>query len=176
MTSSPSILLQVKSLIEDEPNFIANLSNVSALLWEHMRRHIPSINWLGFYLAMRSKQNENENENENEKEEPSGLVLGPFQGKVACVRIRWGRGVCGTAASQRCIQRVADVNRFKDHIACDSDSKSELVVPIIANDIVYGVLDIDSTEFDSFSESDELWLQGVCHVLALQLNWPQEWQ
>ncbi|MBL5867749.1 GAF domain-containing protein [Heyndrickxia sporothermodurans] len=128
---------QLKALIEDEPNQIANLSNASALLNQFLDR----INWVGFYLM-----------------DGNELVLGPFQGLPACVRIPIGRGVCGTAVQKRKTLRVADVNTFPGHIACDSASQSEIVIPIIKNDSVIGVLDIDSPEKNRFDETDEIHL------------------
>lgn len=114
---------QAVAIIEDEPDVIANLSNISALL----NMELEDINWVGFYL-LKGEQ----------------LVLGPFQGKVACVRIPVGRGVCGTALSEDTVQRIDDVHQFEGHIACDAASNSEIVIPFRIGGELYGVLDIDS--------------------------------
>lgn len=124
---------QVKALTEGEPDLIANLSNISALLNESMDK----INWVGFYLV-----------------KDQGLVLGPFQGRPACVRIPLGKGVCGTAVSEARSIRVDDVHQFDGHIACDAASRSELVVPIFCQNAVVAVLDIDSPVVARFTESD----------------------
>lgn len=135
---------QLYSLIKDEPNVIANLSNISAFL----NQSFEDINWIGFYL----KDN-------NE------LVLGPFQGKPACVRIPIGKGVCGTAALRKEVLRVEDVHQFIGHIACDSDSRSEIVLPIIVHDEVVGVLDIDSPHYNRFTLKDEMFLKDVVSII-----------
>ncbi|MCL1078482.1 GAF domain-containing protein [Parashewanella spongiae] len=131
---------QVLALFEGETDLIAAMANLSALLNEHL----SEINWVGFYLAKNDE-----------------LVLGPFQGKVACVRIPMGRGVCGTAAAENKIQRIADVHQFKGHIACDSASNSEIVIPVIQNDKVIAVLDIDSPNFSRFDEQDQNGLETI---------------
>jgi L-methionine (R)-S-oxide reductase len=137
---------QLKSLIEDEPDRIANLANASALL----SQFLPDINWVGFYLL---KQGE--------------LVLGPFQGLPACVRIPVGRGVCGTAARDRRAVRVDDVHAFPGHIACDAASRSELVVPLVKNGgELIGVLDIDSLLHARFDQLDQAELERFCAILA----------
>lgn len=138
---------QLKALIEDEPNRIANLANASALLNQFLER----INWVGFYLY-------------EEKEEQ--LILGPFQGLPACVRIPLGKGVCGTSAIERKTLRVADVHQFPGHIACDAASRSEIVVPIIKDGILVGVLDIDSPEKNRFDGVDEKGLEAFVHILS----------
>ncbi|MED1203180.1 GAF domain-containing protein [Heyndrickxia acidicola] len=139
---------QLAALIEGEPNRIANLSNASALLGQFLDR----INWVGFYLV-----------------EGSELVLGPFQGLPACVRIPFGKGVCGTAISERKTIRVENVNQFPGHIACDAASQSEIVIPLIKNDTVIGVLDIDSPELNRFDEQDEKELNDFVQVLLKHL-------
>ncbi|WP_144477285.1 GAF domain-containing protein [Cytobacillus oceanisediminis] len=139
------VIKQLKALIEDEKNSIANLSNASALLNQFLDR----INWVGFYLM-----------------EDGELVLGPFQGLPACVRIKLGKGVCGTAASKRETVRVEDVHAFPGHIACDAASQSEIVVPILKNGNVIGVLDIDSPEKNRFDELDQQKLEEFVEVLA----------
>jgi GAF domain-containing protein len=133
------------AVLTGETDFIANLANSAALLfWS-----LPAINWAGFYLL---------------KEE--GLVLGPFQGKIACVRIRLGQGVCGTAAVKRQTLVVANVHEFPGHIACDSASNSEIVVPIIKDDLLVGVLDIDSPEFARFDDADKAELEKFVQILT----------
>lgn len=128
-------------MISGESNMIANLSNVSAIL----NMELGDINWVGFYLT-----------------EGDQLVLGPFQGKPACVRIDWGKGVCGTAAATNTVQRIQDVHQFEGHIACDAASNSEIVIPFSIGGKVVGVLDIDSPNFDRFSETDQ---EGLCLVM-----------
>jgi L-methionine (R)-S-oxide reductase len=135
---------QLKALVEDEKNQIANLSNASALLNQFLDR----INWVGFYLM-------------DEKE----LVLGPFQGLPACVRIPVGRGVCGTAVQKKETILVEDVHQFPGHIACDAASQSEIVVPLVKNGEVIGVLDIDSPEKARFDEIDKQKLEEFVEVL-----------
>ncbi|MCH1627579.1 GAF domain-containing protein [Ferdinandcohnia quinoae] len=139
------LIKQLRSLIEDEKSEIANLANASSLL----NQFLDTINWVGFYL--------------NDGNE---LVLGPFQGLPACVRIPFGRGVCGTAAQNKTTERVADVNQFPGHIACDSASKSEIVIPIIKDGNVYGVLDIDSPVTNRFDEIDQKYLEEFVAVLT----------
>ena len=143
------IVQQVAGLVSGEPDLIANLSNVSALLNDYL----AEINWVGFYI-MRDGE----------------LVLGPFQGKVACIRIPVGRGVCGTAAASKTTQRIDDVHVFPGHIACDSASNSELVVPIIVNDNVVAVLDIDSPKHGRFTVEVQQEMEAVVKVLE-GLNW-----
>ena len=135
---------QLASLTEDVPYEIANLSNASALLWENL----PDINWAGFY-----------------KMEGGILVLYPFQGKPACIRIPVGRGVCGTAVAKNEVQLVYDVHQFPGHIACDSASNSEIVLPIHVNGEIWGVLDIDSPSIGRFTEEDRIGLQKFVDVL-----------
>ena len=140
---------QLAALTEDVPYEIANLSNASALLWEHM----PHINWVGFY-----------------KMEDGALVLYPFQGKPACIRIPVGRGVCGTAVAEDKVQLVYDVHQFPGHIACDSASNSEIVLPIHVNGSVWGVLDIDSPYIGRFTEDDRAGLEKIVAVLEAMLT------
>ena len=136
------------ALIHGEKDFIANLSNASALLFYSLEQ----INWAGFYLF---------------KEEE--LVLGPFQGKTACIRIALGKGVCGTAASLKQTLVVKDVHQFPGHIACDAASRSEIVVPMIKNDKLLGVLDIDSPVLERFSEEDQRILEEFVTILVNEL-------
>ncbi|MGM0853535.1 MAG: GAF domain-containing protein [Bacillota bacterium] len=131
---------QLKALLEGEPNQIANLSNASALLNQFMDR----INWVGFYLY---------------EEESNQLVLGPFQGLPACVRIPLGRGVCGTSASEQKTLLIDDVHQFPGHIACDAASQSEIVIPLVKEGKLIGVLDIDSPEKARFDEEDQKYLE-----------------
>lgn len=135
---------QVKALITGVPYEIANLSNVSAAIWQALE----DINWAGFYLMEQGK-----------------LVLGPFQGKPACIEIPLGRGVCGTAAAQKRTIVVQDVHQFPGHIACDSASNSEIVIPILKENEIYGVLDIDSPYFSRFSEEDQQGLEKLVEIL-----------
>jgi len=139
------LIKQLSALIEDEKNAIANLSNASALLNQFLDR----VNWTGFYLM-----------------EDGELVLGPFQGLPACVRIPLGKGVCGTAASKRETVRVEDVHSFPGHIACDAASQSEIVIPMIKDGKLLGVLDIDSPEKDRFDELDQQKLEEFVEVLV----------
>jgi len=132
------LIKQLKALLEGETNQVANLANASALL----NQFLTETNWVGFYL---NDQNE--------------LVLGPFQGLPACVRIPFGRGVCGTAAQTQKTQLVADVHQFPGHIACDAASRSEIVVPMVKEGNVIGVLDIDSPITDRFDETDKKYLE-----------------
>lgn len=137
---------QLQALLHGETNQIANLSNASALLNQFLDR----INWVGFYLM----------ENDNE------LVLGPFQGLPACVRIPVGKGVCGTAAKLRETIRVEDVHQFPGHIACDAASQSEIVIPLMKKGKLIGVLDIDSPEKNRFDEMDQEKLEELVKVLV----------
>ncbi|WJV20045.1 GAF domain-containing protein [Rossellomorea marisflavi] len=138
---------QLSALLEGEANVIANLSNASALLNQFLDR----TNWVGFYLY---------------EEESNQLVLGPFQGLPACVRIPLGKGVCGTAASERKTMLVEDVHAFPGHIACDAASQSEIVVPIVKDDKLIGVLDIDSPEKARFDEEDQRHLERFVEELV----------
>ncbi|MHB7942956.1 GAF domain-containing protein [Staphylococcus capitis] len=140
---------QLKSLIEDEHHLIAILSNTSALINDHL----DQVNWVGFYLI-----------------EDDELILGPFQGHPACVHIEIGKGVCGTAVSEDATQRVSDVHQFPGHIACDANSKSEIVIPIHVNDKIIGVLDIDAPIKDRFTWDDQEGLEQVVQILEKQLN------
>lgn len=138
------LLPQIKSLIEDETDLIANLANLTSAL----KQAFPSFSWVGFYLMKGDE-----------------LVLGPFQGKLACTRIKIGSGVCGTSALRKETIIVPDVAKFPGHIYCDPDSKSEIVVPIIKNGEVLGVLDIDSYELNSFDEIDKIYLEKIVDLL-----------
>jgi L-methionine (R)-S-oxide reductase len=142
------VIKQLKSLIEGETNLIANLANASALL----NQFLEQINWVGFYLT-----------------EGNELVLGPFQGLPACVRIPFGKGVCGSAAKNKKTELVPDVNLFPGHIACDAASQSEIVVPMIKNGEVIGVLDIDSPIKSRFDEVDQHYLEKFVETLVSSL-------
>ena len=135
---------QLENLIQGVPYPTANLANASALLWQHL----ADINWAGFYML-----------------EADGLILGPFQGKPACIRIPVGKGVCGTAAAEGKTQLVPDVHRFPGHIACDSASNSEIVVPLYKAGQLIGVLDIDSPLFNRFTEEDRQGLEQFARIL-----------
>lgn len=138
------LIKQLKALNEGERNPIAILANASALL----NQYLSNVNWVGFYLW-----------------EGSELVLGPFQGLPACIRIPYGQGVCGTALSEKKTQRVEDVAAFPGHIACDSASQSELVVPLYTNQAIYGVLDIDSPSTERFDETDQHYIETFASTL-----------
>ncbi|MCC5855086.1 MAG: GAF domain-containing protein [Idiomarina sp.] len=142
---------QLAAVTEGEPDLIANLANISAVLFDQL----PHLNWLGFYLMKNGE-----------------LVLGPFQGKVACVRIPIGKGVCGTAVATGETQWVDDVHAFPGHIACDSASESELVVPIRFEGEVIAVLDIDSPHPARFKETDKQGIENLLPVLE-SLHWDQ---
>jgi L-methionine (R)-S-oxide reductase len=139
------LLPQLASLVDGEPDLVANLANVTAAL----RECVPAASWIGFYVRRGDE-----------------LVLGPFQGKVACVRIAWGRGVCGTAAAERRTVIVPDVDAFPGHIACDAGSRSEIVVPITRGDRLVAVLDLDSYERAAFDDVDAAGLQPIAQLVS----------
>ena len=136
---------QIKAIIEDENDIIANMANISACLYETFR-----LWWVGFYRVVSDDE----------------LVLGPFQGPVACTRIRKGRGVCGTSWQKEETVIVPDVDKFPGHIACSSASRSEIVVPVFHDDTVTAVLDIDSDLLDAFDDCDKLWLERIVSLLS----------
>lgn len=142
------LLKQLESLIEGETNTVANLSNASALLNVFLER----INWVGFYMT-----------------EGDGLVLGPFQGLPACIRIPFGKGVCGKAAKEEKTIIVADVHQFPGHIACDAASRSEVVIPVFKDGKLFAILDIDSPEKDRFTEEEATHLEGFVKILEKHL-------
>ncbi|QTD56610.1 GAF domain-containing protein [Parasphingorhabdus cellanae] len=151
---SPEILYRdlisaARALTDGEPDAIANMANVSALIWQY----VPDLNWAGFYRVVDDE-----------------LVLGPFQGKTACIRISMGKGVCGTAAATDKVQRVADVHAFPGHIACDADSRSELVVPVSSSGKVIAVLDLDSPLPERFSAEDETGMTDLIAAIANSLG------
>ncbi len=139
---------RAQALISGVPYLTANLANLSALIWEELDR----INWAGFYLM-----------------NDGALVLGPFQGRPACIRIELGKGVCGTAVREDAVQRVDDVHLFPGHIACDEASQSELVIPIHAGGQVIGVLDIDSPEYGRFDEKTRQELEEFVRMMEQEL-------
>lgn len=139
------------ALVADERDGIANMANVAALIWQA----IPGLNWAGFY-----------------RYDGTELVLGPFQGKAACIRIPLDKGVCGAAARLRATQRIDDVHAFSGHIACDADSRSELVVPIVAEDRLIGVLDLDSPHPARFTADDQAGAEALVARIAAALAPP----
>lgn len=143
------LVQQAEGLLSGQKHRIANAANLSALIFESL----PEINWAGFYFL-----------------EGNELIVGPFQGRPACVTIEMGRGVCGTAAATRTTQRVEDVHAFEGHIACDPDSRSEIVVPLIVDGQVIGVLDIDSPSPGRFSAEDQAGIERLAGVYARSLG------
>jgi len=139
---------QARALLSGEPDRTANAANLSALVYHSL----PDLNWVGFYFH-----------------DGKELVVGPFQGLPACVRIALGRGVCGTAASTRQTQRVADVEAFPGHIACDAASRSELVVPLVKGDTLIGVFDLDSPSVERFDEDDQRGLEAIARIFIESL-------
>ena len=139
------LVAALESLVAGEPDPIANMANASALIMESL----PDLNWAGFYRNVGGE-----------------LVLGPFQGRAACIRIPFGKGVCGAAAASQEVQRVEDVNAFPGHIACDAASASELVVPIVQDGELIAVLDLDSPSTARFDAEDEAGCVALCEVLA----------
>ncbi len=152
MTDYRLLNSQLLSLVQGVPHRTANLANASALLYSAL----PELNWAGFYLI-----------------EDGILVLGPFQGKTACIEIPVGKGVCGTAAKEDRTQRIANVHTFPGHIACDGASNSEIVIPIRRENTVIGVLDIDSPVFERFSEEDQIGLEEFVRILEREVFSPR---
>ncbi|MEY2489288.1 MAG: L-methionine (R)-S-oxide reductase [Verrucomicrobiota bacterium] len=143
------LAVQCRALVDDETDAVANMANCAALIFNS----VPRLNWVGFYLLKGGE-----------------LVLGPFQGQPACVRIALGRGVCGTAAESHSTLRVADVTKFPGHIACDSASRSEIVVPMLTDDShLIGVLDVDSPELDRFDAEDEAGLTILAGIMSRKI-------
>ena len=139
------LALALEGLIGDETDAVANMANAAGLIWEGL----PDLNWAGFYRNVGSE-----------------LVLGPFQGRPACIRIPFGTGVCGVAAETRQVQRVEDVHAFPGHIACDSASNSEIVLPLVRDGELLGVLDLDSPKHGRFDADDEAGLKKIAEILA----------
>ena len=147
-TDYESLCRDLAALTEDVPYTVANLANTAALIWERME----GLNWAGFYMLT-----------------DGALVLGPFQGKTACIRIPWGRGVCGRAAEQERTVLVENVHDFPGHIACDSASNSEIVVPLYQAGALWGVLDLDSPYVGRFTESDRQGLENLAKIIEAYL-------
>ncbi|MCC5852408.1 MAG: GAF domain-containing protein [Alkalimonas sp.] len=145
----PLLLQQAAALVDNEPDLIAKMANLSALIYHSL----PQVNWAGFYIM---RDNE--------------LVLGPFQGQVACVRIPVGKGVCGTAVATGQTQRIADVHAFPGHIACDAASESELVIPVRHREQILAVLDIDSPVLERFSATDQQALEQLVQLLEQSIE------
>ena len=146
------LLAAADALTAGEPDGIANMANVAALLWEFL----PQVNWTGFYRVVDGA--------------PGGeLVLGPFAGRPACIRIPFGQGVCGAAAQKGETQRVADVHAFPGHIACDAASRSELVVPVVRDGAVVAVIDLDSPEVARFDDEDAKGIEALARLLATRV-------
>ena len=142
------LIKQIQNLLRKEDNLITNLSNFTAAL----KQTFSKISWVGFYLFDGTK-----------------LYLGPFQGKVACTEIKIGSGVCGTSAQRKETIIVPDVDKFPGHIACDAESKSEIVVPILKDEKLFGVLDLDSTVYNSFNETDKKYLEELVNFLSKEI-------
>ncbi len=143
-----ALLPQIKSLLTVEDKLISNLANLTAVL----KQTFEKISWVGFYFSDGDK-----------------LYLGPFQGKVACTSIEFGKGVCGKAAADKKSIVVPDVNKFPGHIFCDPDSKSEIVIPVMKGDKLFSVLDLDSNQYNSFNETDEKYLNEICKFLSAEI-------
>ena len=143
------LVQQIDSLIDANDPIITNLSNITAAI----NQTFSKVSWVGFYLLYRKR-----------------LILGPFQGKVACTRIEIGKGVCGTSYSEKRTLVVENVDEFPGHIACDIDSKSEIVIPLISGNNSFGVLDLDSHEYSSFNQTDKLYLEKICQIIVDKLN------
>lgn len=142
------LIKQMKSLLDRNDNILSNLSNFTAAI----KQTFDKVSWVGFYLY-----------------DGNELYLGPFQGKVACTKIKIGKGVCGTSAEKRETIIVPDVNEFPGHIACDVESRSEIVLPIIKKDKLYGVLDLDSTSTNAFNETDKKYLEELVNFLSKEI-------
>lgn len=148
------LIAAADALTTDEPDAVANMANVAALLWEFL----PDLNWAGFYRVAPAKRGGVEE-----------LVLGPFVGRPACIRIPFGKGVCGAAAQSRATQRVADVHAFLGHIACDAASQSELVVPVLRDGAVVAVIDLDSPSPARFTAEDAAGVEALAALLSARI-------
>jgi L-methionine (R)-S-oxide reductase len=150
----------MKGLVHEQRNWVCNTANAASLLW-HLFHALPSpsssVNWSGFYVV--------------DKLQPTQLILGPFHGKVACQTIQIGKGVCGSVAARRETIMLEDVETFPGHIACDGDSKSEIVVPIVVGEQLVGVIDIDCAEQAGFDEVDRKGLEALAELLAQSCDW-----
>lgn len=153
-----SVIDSYKALSSDTKNWVANLSNASSLIWHAYQSLKIPINWSGFYVL-------------NPENPETELILGPFQGKVACQIIKFGKGVCGNAVTKSKTQLVPNVNEYPGHIACDGETQSEIVVPIIKDNKVLGVLDIDCLEFNGFNEIDVKYLEELVKAISESNNW-----
>ncbi|KAK4157726.1 GAF domain-like protein [Chaetomidium leptoderma] len=161
------VLDQAEGLFFEQRNWVCNLSNAASLLW-HAYKSLPfpsnQVNWAGFYtldpLSLSPPQQQQQ------------LILGPFQGKVACQTIAFGRGVCGAAAATQQTQLVGDVAAFPGHIACDGASRSEIVVPVVVEGKVVAIIDVDCAVVDGFDEVDRVWLERFAGVIAGACDWP----
>ncbi|KAG2228023.1 hypothetical protein INT45_012047 [Circinella minor] len=157
------LLEETQAIVEGQKNWVTNLANASAVIYHGLRslQHFQEkpINWAGFYII--------------DKNDSNKLILGPFQGKVACTEIALGKGVCGTAAQLMQTQVIKDVHAFPGHIACDSASNSEIVVPMVLDGHVIGVLDIDCEKVEGFSEEDRVGLEAIVEVLIKSSEWNQ---
>lgn len=142
------LILVLKNLLSRDDHELSNLANLIAAI----KQTFNKVSWVGFYFMNRGC-----------------LYLGPFQGKIACTKIDLGKGVCGTSAVERKAIIVPDVNKFPGHISCDGDSKSEIVVPLFKNNLVYGVLDLDSTDYNSFNDTDKHFLQEICNFITVEI-------
>lgn len=143
------LLAAIDAITTGEPDAVANMANAASLLWQYL----PDLNWAGFYRNVEDE-----------------LVLGPFMGKAACIRIPFGKGVCGAAAATRETQLVEDVHAFPGHIACDADSRSELVVPIVSGDRVIAVIDLDSPNPSRFDAEDAAGVEAIARLLTNRVN------
>lgn len=151
------LIMSYKSLSEDQDDWVCNLSNASSLLWHAYTSLNVNVNWTGFYITKKDKDNE--------------LLLGPFQGKVACQSIMFDKGVCGAAASTQKTQVVMDVNKFPDHIACDGETLSEIVVPIVSVEgKTLGVIDLDCLDYNGFGETDKKYLEQLAKLIVETCN------
>ena len=147
------LLKQIEGLLNPQDPIVTNLANITAAI----NQTFKNVSWVGFYLTKNDK-----------------LFLGPFQGKVACTKIKIGKGVCGTSAIKKETIVVPNVHEFPGHIACDVESNSEIVVPLIYNEHVYGVLDLDSKEFSTFRNVDKIWLEKICFLIVDKLEFDQK--
>ncbi|ORX51614.1 GAF domain-like protein [Hesseltinella vesiculosa] len=152
---------QIFAITEDQTFWVTNLANASAVIFHELNSldffQQKPINWAGFYLV--------------DPKNDQKLILGPFQGKVACTEIVFGKGVCGAAAATRETQVVRDVHQFPGHIACDSASNSEIVVPLVVNNKLVGVLDIDCQEKEGFDQQDKVGLEKICQIIVDHCSW-----
>ena len=154
--SYSTLVEQVLALVDGERDYVANMANASSLLYNEFLKAGRSANWIGFYIAR----------------SPDELVLGPFMGEPACIRIRRGKGVCGTAMDEAKTQLVPDVHEFDGHIACSAATNSEIVVPVFHRGVVVAVLDLDSTEFSHFTEDDVVGLERIAQIIGDGCDWP----